>query len=149
MIKIEKVLSVCKANSDRSPFMAAALGMFLSRCIDRAPVLCESAGILEVADASSVSPLMATAARRIGINLSAHRGRWIDRLEDLESYDLFVCVDDEVAAHVIQLGVSKNKICNARINNCWPSTFQRDLDDTAESILAAMFRVVTQHFSVE
>ncbi len=147
---IKRVLCVCMGNGDRSPFMAPVLQMYLDNTIlPDGEVHCESAGILEIADKSGgASPLMIKAARRIGIDLSSHQRRWVNRL-DINHYDLFVCVDDEVAAYMINLGADIKKVCNVQISNAWPSTFQRDLDDTAERILGAMFRVVTRYFHSE
>ncbi len=145
---IEQVLCVCLGNSDRSPMMAAVLDMYLGNAL-KDDMICESAGILEIANkGGGASPLMVNAAKRIGLNLSSHKRRWVDSLE-ISDYDLFVCVDDNVAAHILELGIDIEKICNAGISNCWPSQFQRDLDDTAEKIMGAMFRVVTRHFSSE
>ena len=147
----KKVLCVCKGNSDRSPMMAAVLQMYLDNTIlPDGEVHCESAGMLEIAGKDGgASPLMIKAAKRIGIDLSSHKRRWVNSL-NINEYDLFVCVDDEVAAHLImELGVDMKKVCNAGVSNCWPSQFQRDLDDTAERIMGAMFRVVTRYFSPE
>jgi len=149
---IKKVLCVCKGDGDRSPMMAGALEMYLDNTIpggQTCEIDCESAGILEIADKGGcASPLMIKAARRIGIQLSSHERRWVKSL-NISDYDLFVCVDEEVAAYVIDLGADIKKVCNAQISNPWPSTFQRDLDDTAERIMGAMFRVVTRYFSSE
>ena len=161
---IKKVLCVCKGNGDRSPMMTAVLQMYLEQSFKlvgqmseakleqgfKKAVLCESAGILEIANkGGGASPLMIEAAKRIGIDLSSHKRRWVNSL-NINDYDLFVCVDDEVAAYLImELGVDMKKVCNAQISNAWPSRFQRDLDDTAERIMGAMFRVVTRYFSPE
>lgn len=143
---IKKVLCVCKGNGDRSPMMAAVLQMYLSKVLTE-NVVYESAGILKIANkGGGASPLMIKAARRIGIELSSHKRRWVKSL-NISDYDLFVCVDDEVAAYVIDLGADIKKVCNVQISNAWPSQFQRDLDDTAERIMGAMFRVVTWYFS--
>ena len=146
---IEQVLCVCLGNSDRSPMMAAVLDMYLGNAL-KDDMICESAGILEIANkGGGASPSMVNAAKRIGLNLSSHKRRWVNSLLDLIAYDLFVCVDDEVAAYLMGLGVDMKQICNAEVSNPWPSQFQRDLDDTAERIMGAMFRVVTRYFSPE
>jgi protein-tyrosine-phosphatase len=147
----KRVLCVCKGNGDRSPMMAAVLQMYLDNTIlPDGEVHCESAGILEIAGkGGEASPLMIEAAKRIGIDLSLHKRRWVNSL-NINDYDLFVCVDDEVAAYLImELGVDIKKVCNVQVSNAWPSRFQRDLDDTAERILGVMFRVVTRYFSPE
>jgi len=163
MNDITRVLCVCKGNGDRSPMMAAVLQMYLEQSFKligqmskakleqglKEAVLCESAGILEIADkGGSASPRMVKAAKQIGIDLSSHKRRWVNSLH-INDYDLFVCVDDEVAAYVIELGADMKKVCNVQISNAWPSTFQRDLNDTAERIMGAMFRVVARYFSSE
>ena len=150
---IKKVLCVCKGNGDRSPMMAAVLQMYLSNSFNMnllaKDVVCESAGMLEIANkGGGASPLMIKAAKRIGIQLSSHEKRWVNSLH-IYDYDLFVCVDDEVAAYVIGLGADIKKVCNAGISNPWPSQFQRDFDDTVERIMGAIFRVVTRYFSSE
>jgi len=145
---IKNVLCVCKGNSDRSPMMAAVLQMYLENTVllnDK--VHCESAGILEIASkGGKASSFMVKAARRIGIDLSRHSKHWIDSL-CLSRYDLFVCVDEDVAAYVLNLGVDIEKICNAQVSNPWPSQFQEDHDNTAGKIMERMFHVVTRYFS--
>lgn len=160
---IKKVLCVCKGNGDRSPFMAAVLQMYWDESFKlvgqmseekikqslEENVLFESAGILEIADkGGSASSFMIKAAKRIGIDLSSHKRRWVNSLH-FKDYDLFVCVDEEVAAYVIGLGVDIKKVCNAQVPNPWPSQFQRDHDDTAGRIMDRMFHVITRYFSSE
>lgn len=141
-----KVLCVCKGNGDRSPLMAAVLQMFIRN--SGHTTLCESAGILEVAATSKpASPLAVVAAKRIGIDLSAHRSRWTDSLH-LKDYFLFICTEEAVAARLIELGVHPIQIYNAQITNPWPVNFQEDYDRTAEAIVAAMYRVVARHFPI-
>ena len=137
-------------NSDRSPFMAAVLQMYLDNTIlPEGEVHCESAGMLERAsEGGGASGFMIKAARRIGIDLSGHTKRWIGSL-DISRYDLFVCVDEKVADYVIGLGADMDNICNAQVSNPWPSRFQRDYDDTAGRIMERMFHVVTRYFSTE
>jgi len=144
---IKRILCVCKGNGDRSPMMAAALKMLLWNA--GIEVFCESAGILQAADGGGgASSFMVTAAKRIGIDLSGHERRWVSKLS-LGTYDLFICVDSEVAAHMIGIGADIKKVCNAEISNPWPSQFQEDFNRTAGRILAAMFQVVTRYFSSE
>lgn len=146
---IKSVLCVCKGNSDRSPMMAATLQMYLDRAAitSRSGVHCESAGILAVAgQAGGASSFMVKAAKRIGIDLSSHSKRCISSL-DLSQYELFVCVDEDVATYVLGTGVDIKKICNAQVSNPWPSQFQQDYDQTAGRIMERMFQVVTRYFS--
>jgi len=113
-------------------------------------VHCESAGMLEIASnkGGGASSFMIKAAKRLGIDLSDHTRRWVNSL-NINDYDLFVCVDEEVAAYVMELGVDIKKICNAQVSNPWPSQFQRDYDDTAGRIMDRIFHVVTRYFSSE
>ena len=147
MDAITRVLCVCKGNGDRSPMMAGVLQMYLDRTDfpDR-NVVCESAGIPEIAsNIVGASHHMIEAANRLNIDLGSHERRWVNSL-DINEYHLIVCVDDKVAAHVIGLGADISNVYNAQISNPWPSQFQRDFDDTAEQIMAKMYRVVTRHF---
>jgi len=135
--------------------MAAVLQMYLDRITQSGSrIHCESAGMLEIADTGGpASSFTIKTANRIGIDLSKHERRWIAQLNNscrpLDEYDLFVCVDEEVAAHVLSLGINIKRICNAQVSNPWPSQFQEDYDHTAERIMGAMFRVVTRYFSSE
>ena len=109
-------------------------------------VQCESAGILESAAEGSASPYAIVAGKRIGIDLSDHRRRQIDSL-DLRDFDLFVCVDEKVAAYVLALGVPMEKIYNVQISNPWPVQFQVEYDETAEAIMKAVYRTIIRYFS--
>jgi len=144
---IKRVLCVCKGNSDRSPAMEAVLRMYLENAGHDVTV--ESAGILEVADkGGSCSSCIAKAASRIGLDLSEHCKRWIEKL-DLDGYDLFVVVDETVANRVLELaGFDKmSKVHNAEVTNPWPSQFQEDHDKTFQYILGAMHKVMVRYFS--
>lgn len=144
---VRKVLCVCKGNGDRSPLMAAVLKMYLKNA-GLADVVCESAGVLEAATkGGGPAPEFAVvAAKRIGIDLSGHRKHQLDP-RTIGDYDLFVCVDEEVAARVLEAGAKMQNIYNAQIGNPWPCQFQEDYDQTAERIMAAMYRVVIRYFS--
>ncbi len=145
---IKKVLCVCKGNSDRSPLMAAVLGMYLQNA-GKDEVIVESAGILETtAQGGHCSKHAMVSAERLGLDLRSHNKRWIANLDPNE-YDLFVCVDETVAAYVLERcgTVYIDKICNVQVDNPWPSQFQADHDLTAEKIMATMYRIVTRYFS--
>jgi protein-tyrosine-phosphatase len=147
MTEIEQVLCVCKGNSDRSPMMAGVLQKYLNRA-GFSRVLCDSAGVLEIAaKGGSASPFGIFAAKRIGINISNHQRRQVSP-QMLEHYDLFVAVDTEVGGLLVtEFGVDPKKIYNAEVPNPWPVNFQADFDRTAETIMSAMYRVVARYFS--
>jgi len=142
-----KILCVCKGNGDRSPGMAAVLQMFLDqRHID---VVCESVGILEIADQGGpASPQGIVAARQIGIDLTKHQRRWFKSL-DLTEYILIVCVDETVAARLLDRDVDMKLLYSANIPNPWPNTFQEDHDRTLAEILVAMLKVMRHYFPTD
>ncbi len=138
---IEKILCVCKGNSDRSPFMAAVLKMYLGENI-----ICESAGILKITKkGGNASHFMVLAAKRINIDLSGHDKKWVDDVIN-NDYDLIVCVDEATSDYVMKLGVDRRKVYNAQIFNRWPSQFQSDYDDLAGLILQKMYEVIVRYF---
>ena len=142
---IKKVLCVCIGNSDRSPVMAAVLGMFLKDAGH--DVVCESAGISDSARTGKAAPYGLTAAKKIGLDLSSHARQHISAV-DLKSYDLIVCASDEIAGTVIEAGADMKKVYNASITNPWPVQFQEDYDaQCMPAILSGMFRVVCRYFS--
>jgi len=139
-----RVLCVCLGNGDRSPAMAGVLNLFLKET--HPDVVCESAGVLDsLTEGDPAAPLAVEAARRIGIDLSGHRRHHISSL-NLANYDLLVCVDDQVAAQLIQAGSLPEKLYNANVPNPWPVQFQEDYDRTFEHILATMYHVITHYF---
>jgi protein-tyrosine-phosphatase len=148
MSDIKKVLCVCLGNSDRSPLMAAVLGMYLQNAGHEVTV--ESAGMMEFAkNGGSASPNGVVSAKRLGLDLSTHQKRWVGSL-DLTRYDLIICVDEVVAGELFgKYKVPTEKIFNIQLNNPWPSSDQRDHDEVAENVMAKMYRVVTRRFSEE
>lgn len=143
---IKKILCVCIGNSDRSPVMAAVLGMFL-KSAGHTDVICESAGVGEHAEKGGCAAAFAiTAAKRIGLDITDHRKRRITAL-NLKNYDLIICASDEIAGQVIQSGADMKKVYNVQVTNPWPCQFQEDYDPTFSQVLAAMYRVVTRYFS--
>lgn len=142
---IQRILCACIGNSDRSPVMAAVLDMFLKNAGH--DVVCESAGIDEVARKGKAAPFGLAAAKRIGLDLSEHNRRYVGDI-DLSQYDLIVCASDEIAGKMLQtFGADMNKLYTVPVANPWPVKFQRDYDDVMPAILAGMYRVVTHYFS--
>lgn len=144
-----KALCVCKGNSDRSPMMEAVLRRYL-RDVGLNHVEVESAGILDyTAKGGPASSYIIKSAARVGIDLSVHNKRCIKQVAD-NAYDLYVVVDSEVAEAVLNIvGWDKiGKVFNAEVHNPWPSTWQKDYDETAKRILAAMFEVMVRYFSL-
>lgn len=142
---IRKILCVCIGNSDRSPVMAAVLGMFLKNAGHE--VTCESAGIGEnAAKGGCAAEFAVVAAKRIGLDISGHCKRRITSL-DLAEYDLIVVASDAIAVDVMKAGGDLKKIYNAQITNPWPCQFQEDYDGTVAQVLTAMYRVVAHYFS--
>lgn len=142
--KIQKVLCVCIGNSDRSPVMAAVLGMFL----DNAGLLvtCDSAGISEHARSGKATRFGLAAAKLLGLDLTQHVRQHISAV-NLKSYDLIICASDEIAGAVIEAGADMKKVYNAQVTNPWPVQFQEDYDNLCMPvILAAMYRVVRHYF---
>jgi protein-tyrosine-phosphatase len=146
----QKVLCVCHGNSDRSPLMAAVLEMYLKNAGIK-DVVIESAGILEHAKnggLASNGSLMT--AWRLGLDLSTHQKRWAGDVPDLHKFDLIIGSDIEATGYMFeQLGVAKEKLFRLDIPDPWPSTDRRDHDQTAEAIMAGMFRVLFRRFAIE
>ncbi len=139
-----KILCACIGNSDRSPLMAAVLGMFLKNAGHACVV--ESAGIGEnAATGGPAAPFAIAAAKRIGLDLSGHKRRRTNSL-DLKSYDLIVCASDEVAGQIIKDGGDMKQLYNAQITNPWPVPFEQDYERTAVAIMGAMYLVVARYF---
>jgi len=143
---INRVLCVCLGNSDRSPVMAAVLQMYLKNAGHK--VSCCSAGVSETGTKKGGASLYAiTAMKRLGIDLTEHRRQHVTQL-DLNDYDLFVVVNDQVAGQLLEYGVDMGKMFNAQITNPWPCQFQEDYDGTARQIMAMMYMVVSRYFPV-
>ena len=141
---MKKILCVCIGNGDRSPVLAAVLGMMLKSAGH--DVVCESAGIGDSAKKGGAAKFGIVAAKRIGLDISCHTRRHVGDL-DLASYDLVVCVSDEIAAKMMAFWVPMSKVYTAPIANPWPVQFQQDFDEQAvPAILAAAYRIVTRYF---
>lgn len=146
MATIKRVLCVCIGNGDRSPVMAAVLGLYLRQNPGH-EVICESAGIGEhVAEGSGAAEFAVIAAKRIGLDISGHSRRRVASL-NLVEYDLIICVSDEIAGQMVGMGVDLNKIYNAQVPNPWPVHFEQDYEGTMTTILGAMYKVVARYFS--
>ncbi|MEK7463615.1 MAG: hypothetical protein AAB610_00630 [Patescibacteria group bacterium] len=145
MKKIQKVLCVCIGNSDRSPVMAAVLGMLLENAGHQ--VIVESAGVGEsAAKGGPAAEFGVAAAKLIGLDISCHNRRRVTVQGDFANYDLIVCATDTLAGEVMSMGVPLSKICNARISNPWPVHFAQDYEETMMAIMGSMYRVVARYF---
>lgn len=141
---IKRVLCVCVGNSDRSPMMAAVLGMFLKNA--GRVVVCESAGTGPTAAKGTTTPFAIRAAQRIGLDISQHVRRRTTDL-DLKAYDLIVCANDQIAGEIIEAGAPMKNVYNVQVPNPWPVQFEADYHGTVEAIMAAMYRVIVRYFS--
>lgn len=146
---MKKILCVCIGNNDRSPVMAAVLGMFLKNA-GHGEVTVESAGIGQGAATSTpVGQFGVTAALRLGLDISGHIKRHVNNIV-LDVNDLFVTADDKIAEELITRGVPVRRIYNAMVPNPWPCQFQEDYDRvTMPAILDSMYRVVSRYFPPE
>ena len=141
---MKRVLTVCFGNSDRSPAMAAVLGMYLDCAGIEATI--ESVGTDKGAtgSGSGASPFAKTAVKRLGLDLTGHVKRHISAVE-LADFDLVICPNDDIAGKVVELGADRAKVHCARIENVWPVGCQENYDAIVmPSILAEMYRVLRQ-----
>src|SRR6185369_15970589 len=98
-----KVLCVCIGNNDRSPVMAAVIGMYLKNA-GHNNVTVESAGIGEnAADGKPIRIFGIKAAARLGLDISKHEKRRTTSLK-LEEYDLIITADDNIAGELVKQG---------------------------------------------
>lgn len=146
-MQIKKVLCVCYGNSDRSPSMAAVLGMFLKNFGH--DVVVESAGAGPSAKKGGTASIYAVAAcQLIGLNIFGHKRRHTSQV-NLGAYDLIIATDDTVVAMLLEQGVEIEMIYNAGVpNGQWPFKFQEDYNKVFQQILSAMFVVVTRYFTL-
>ncbi len=142
---MHKVLCVCIGNNDRSPVMAAILGL-LVKGTQFKDISIESAGIGEGAGSGTpIGEFGVKAMARLGIDISNHVKRRTTNL-DLTQYDLIVCATDEIATELIKQGADMKKMYNAMIPNPWPCQFQEDYDMiTMPAILASMYRLIARY----
>ena len=91
---MEKVLCVCLGNISRSPMMQAVLQQHLG-----AAFLVESAGVREGLAGRPANHRSIACMQERGVDLTAHRSRWIGDL-DLDQYRWIVCVGRDEADKV-------------------------------------------------
>ncbi|MSU74220.1 hypothetical protein EXS57_00380 [Candidatus Kaiserbacteria bacterium] len=141
----KKVLVLCLGNSDRSPLVAAVLQTFLNQTGQGAT--CESVGIDDAAKGGGSAAFASVkAAKRLGIDLSAHKKRHVSEV-DLSTYDLFVVMTDEIAGKVVELrGGNRTNVFNVDVTNPWPVQFQEDFDICMPKILGAAYLVVQRYY---
>ncbi len=140
--KPKKILCVCIGNSDRSPVMAAVLGMFLKNAGHE--VMVESAGTNAKEGCAAEFGVMA--AKRLGLDLSGHRKTHVSNVRPAD-YDLVVCMDDKIALTMVEAGVDMKKIFNGQITNPWPCQFPEQYDTTMHQILVASYNIIKFYFA--
>lgn len=103
---MNKVLFVCTGNTCRSPMAAAVFNSIAAeKGLDW---VAESAGVAAVGDRpASVNAVKAVA--EIGLDLSAHRTRFLPAL-DLNEYSLFVALNDEHYQILLSLGIPERML---------------------------------------
>ncbi|MDP2642193.1 MAG: low molecular weight phosphatase family protein [bacterium] len=96
-----KILVVCLGNTCRSPMFAEMLKRHFNTH-GHTNVDVESAGILKEAAGQPAAPDWVTLQSETGVDLSAHRSRWIGNV-DVSSFDIIYCVDKKAFEEVYRM----------------------------------------------
>jgi protein-tyrosine-phosphatase len=120
------VLFACSQNSIRSPMAEGMLKHF-----HRTRIYVDSCGVRQ----GEVNPFAIAVMAEIGIDVSKHRAKTFDRLEDT-SYDLVVTLSPE--AHHQALELTRTMACDVEY---WPTFDPTVMEGSREAVLAA-FREV-------
>jgi protein-tyrosine-phosphatase len=123
------VLFACTFNSIRSP-MAEALMKYLHG----RQIYVDSVGVRE----SEIDPFAVAVMDEIGIDISKHRGKTFDELEDT-SFDLVVSLSPEAQHSAVEL--TRTMACEVEF---WPVLDPTAIEGSREEMLEA-YRMVRDH----
>lgn len=121
-----RVLFVCAGNSCRSPMaagMAQALGAELGR-----PIAAASVGVACRDPGAPADPRAVAAARKRGVDLSAHRRRQASSA-DFAAADLIVAMDQSTCARMRQLAPAGAEVRVERLRTYASSPGDGDIPD--------------------
>lgn len=120
------VLFACSQNSIRSPMAEGMLKHF-----HRTRIYADSCGVRQL----EVNPFAIAVMGELGIDVSRHRSKTFDRLEDT-SYDLVITLSPE--AHHRALELTRTMACDVEY---WPTYDPTVMEGSREAVLDA-FRAV-------
>ena len=155
--QIKRIMCVCLGNSDRSPVMAAVLTWMLQNAGIK-DVVVHSAGVTDSAKSGARAGIFGIrAAKLLGLDISGHKRQHVSTLLAAlpagEDYDLYVCVNDDVAGKLMEEFTDPSslmpKMYNAQIPNPWPVQFDADYEPTMKAILSQMFIVIARYFPTD
>ncbi|MCH7796125.1 MAG: arsenate reductase ArsC [Proteobacteria bacterium] len=127
----DAVLFACTRNSVRSPMAEGLLKHFLGH-----RVYVDSAGVR----ASAIDPFVIEVMEEIGIDMSNHRGKSFENLEDT-SYDLIVSLSPEAQHQAVEL--TRTMACEVEFWNTLDPTI---IEGNRETRLEA-YRQVRDHLA--
>ena len=123
------VLFACTFNSIRSPMAAALL-----RHLQGRHIYVDSVGVRD----AEIDPFAVVVMDEIGIDISKHRAKTFDELEDT-SFDLVVSLSPEAQHSAVEL--TRTSACELEF---WPLPDPTAVEGSREEILAA-YREVRDH----
>ena len=141
----KKVLFVGYEDICRSYLLLVAFNLHLTK-MGITDYRAETAGVCHSAHRSHPPHQLAVAAAaRLGQRLD-HQSRWFAALKGKSEFDLFVCVDEEVAGHVVASDVPRDRIVNAHLGKPQPADSQAGYDGLMARITPFTERLVSKHF---
>jgi protein-tyrosine-phosphatase len=120
------VLFACSLNAIRSPMAEGLL-----KHLHRTRIYVDSCGVRQ----GELNPFTVAVMAEIGVDVSRHRPKTFDRLEDT-SYDLVITLSPE--AHHQALELTRTMACDVEY---WPTFDPTVMEGSRDSVLAA-FRAV-------
>ncbi|MDO4742808.1 MAG: low molecular weight protein arginine phosphatase [bacterium] len=105
---MKTVMFVCTGNTCRSPMAEAIFNKTIPDNLGH--LYCaKSAGIF-AQNGAQVSENSVAALKPFDIDISSHRAKQLDLGGDLEGIELFVCMTDTHADHLLSLGIKSEKL---------------------------------------